>query len=327
MIPLVDAHLDLAYNARAHGWDLTLPLDELRRRVRGPYRPTVTLPALAEAGVVVAFATLFVDPAAFPSPAAARDEARFQLDYYENLFARGLARPVRSQAELKAHLERWERDRVPGLVLLMEGAEPLRTPDEVQDWHAHGLRLLGPAWKDTRYAGGTGGKKGLTDLGRALLLAMAELGMGLDLAHLAEAAFFEALAIYPGPVLVSHANPRALAHDTNRHLADAQLGALKPRDAVVGLVLYNRFLDPGWRPGQHLPLARVAEHAHHLAQHLGWARVGIGSDFDGSFGAEAIPEGLDAPKDLRKLAPLLGDAAPGVLGENWLSWLFRNLPA
>ena len=327
MTPLVDAHLDLAYNARAHGWDLTVPLAELRRRARGPYRPTVSLPALAEAGVAVAFATLFVDPAEFPTPAAARDEALYQLGYYEALFGRGLARPIRSRAELKAHLERWERDRVPGLVLLMEGAEPLRTPDELPDWHARGLRLLGPAWKDTRYAGGTGGEKGFTDLGRALLLAMAELGMGLDLAHLAEAAFFEALDTYLGPVLVSHANPRALAPATNRHLSDAQLKALQSRDAVVGLVLYNRFLDPGWRPGRALPLGRVADHADYLAGRLGWNKVGIGSDFDGGFGAEAIPEDLDAPKDLRRLAPLLDEAAPGVLGGNWLGWLFRNLPA
>jgi len=59
---MVDAHLDLAYNARALGRDLTLPLEDLRALDPHPDTPLVTLESLKEAGVAVAFATLFADP-------------------------------------------------------------------------------------------------------------------------------------------------------------------------------------------------------------------------------------------------------------------------
>ena len=329
--PLADAHLDLAYNALEHGWDLTQPLPVLRERTAGPYRPTVTLPALAEAGVAVVFATLFVDPGRYPEPADAARAARRQLGLYRRWEAEGRVRLIEDDRGLVAHLARWQADRIPGLVLLMEGAHPLADPRELAAWYQDGLRILGPAWKDTPYAGGTGGTGGLTPAGRELLSAMADLGLALDLAHLSEAAFLEALD-YPGPLLVSHANPRALAWregagpPANRHLSDAQIAALADRDAVVGVVLYNRFLDPDWAPGSPLPLARVAEHVGYLADRLGWERVGIGSDLDGGFGAEATPAGLDAPAGLLGLAPLLGPRARRVLGENWIAWLRRALP-
>jgi len=325
--PLVDAHLDLAYNALEHGWDLTLPLDELRRRVPGPYRPTVTLPALAEAGVAVVFATLFVDPSRYPDPSDAARAARRQLGLYRRWEAEGRVRLIENLRDLEAHLAQWPADRLPGLVLLMEGAHPLASPSELSAWFDEGLRVLGPAWKSTRYAGGTGGTSGLSTAGRELLSAMAELGLALDLAHLSEAAYFEALAAFPGPLLVSHANFRPLAGGPeNRHLSPAQLHALAGRDVVVGIALYNRFLDPRWQPGGSVPPERVAAHASELAAHVGWHRVGIGSDFDGGFGAESTPEGITEPAALRSLEPFLGPNAEAVLGENWLQWLRRHLP-
>ncbi len=325
--PLVDAHLDLAYNALEYGWDLAIPLDELRRQTPGPYRPTVTLPALAEAGVAVVFATLFVDPARYPHPADAARVARRQLGLYRRWEAEGRVRIIENARDLDAHLVRWRTDRLPGLVLLMEGAHALASPSELATWFEDGLRLLGPAWKDTPYAGGTGGSAGLSPLGRELLAAMAELGLALDLAHLSEAAYFEALDSFTGPVLVSHANFRPLAGGPeNRHLSPAQLSALAGRDAVVGVTLYNRFLDPRWEPGNAVPPERVAAHVGELAAHVGWHRVGIGSDFDGGFGAESTPAGITEPASLRGLEPLLAPHAEAVLGGNWLQWLRRHLP-
>ncbi len=326
---LVDAHLDLAYNAIEHGWDLELALPELRTRQRSPYRPSVSLPELQEAGVALAFATLFVDPGRYPDPELAHRAARAQLDRYRRWRDAGRVRLIASRADLEAHLRAWQEDRVPGLVLLMEGAEPVRRPEEVALWAKEGLRLLGPAWQDTRYAGGTRGKKGLTPAGRELLAAMEEAGLALDLSHLSEAAYYEALEAFSGPVLVSHANFRPLAGGPeNRHLTEAQLAALKGRRAVVGIVLYNRFLDPGWeRTDPATPLARVQRHAEAVARVLGWEAVGIGSDMDGGFGAESLPQGIRSHRDWTKLAPLFGPQAAGVLGENWLRFLReRALP-
>lgn len=327
--PIVDAHLDLAYGALAHGWDLTLPLETLRQRVQGPYRPTVTLPALRDAGVAVAFATIFVDPERYPGHEEAKQAALAQIERYRRWEAAGHVRIIENAAMLRAHLEAWSRDKTPGLVLLMEGAEPIGSPDELPEWKRRGVRIVGLAWRTTRYAGGTGGEEGLLPLGRDLLAAMASEGVALDLSHLSEAAFFEALEHFPGPVAVSHANPRALAWSpespvpANRFLSDAELRALKGRQGVVGVVLYNRFLESTWTPEKPRPsLARVVRHAHFIAEQLGWGSVGIGSDFDGGFGADATPEGIESPLDLRKLSALLPEEhAAGVLGSNWLRWL------
>jgi membrane dipeptidase len=242
----IDGHLDLAYNALALGRDLALELDDLRERERRTRETAmVTWPELRRADVAVVFGTLFAKPDKPPRPGAppasdrafpgyrdaegAHAQARAQLDWYEAAEDAGHARLIRSRADLEAHLvERTTSDparRRTGVVVLMEGADPVRTPDELEHWFARGVRLLGPAWSGTRYCGGTREPGGLTPLGEELMDAMSALSLPLDVSHLAEEAFWQALARHRGPVLASHANARALT-PTDRHLSDAMLDAL-----------------------------------------------------------------------------------------------------
>ena len=68
---------------------------------------------------------------------------------------------VRStRRQLDAVLESWAREapdsaRRIGLALLMENAEPIRTPAETAFWAVQGIRLIGPAWHANRYSGDT----------------------------------------------------------------------------------------------------------------------------------------------------------------------------
>ena len=339
----VDGHLDLAFNAVALGRDLTLELDELRARERRQRETAmVTWPELRRADVAVVFGTLFAKPDRPTRPGAsdaavpgyrdadgAHGQALAQLAWYEAAEAAGDARLIRSRADLDAHLaERGAaaRDRCrTGVVVLMEGADPVRAPDELGWWYDRGVRLLGPAWQATRYAGGTRQPGGLTALGEELIDAMSALGLPLDVSHLAEEAFWQALGRHRGAVLASHANARALT-PTDRHLSDAMLDALAARDAVVGLVLGNPFLDPAAsdRPATFDAIARQAAH---VAGRVGWQRVAIGSDLDGGFGREETPTGLERMGDFARLA----EAVPpehrgGVLGGHWLAFLRRALP-
>lgn len=350
-VPVVDAHLDLAYNAVASGRDLTLPLDALRaREARSSETAMVTFPELREAGVDLVFGTLFASPAqrvpmqALPegeaSPAPATDpsgyldaegahaQATAQLAYYERMEAEGWIRLVRSRADLAdLWTERAERADAPvGLVVLMEGADPVRTPDELDWWWERGVRIVGPAWQGTRYAGGTRAPGPLTALGRELVDAMSARGMALDVSHLADESLWEALERHRGPVLASHSNARALTA-TDRHLSDEALSALAARSAVVGLVLGNGFLDASAGRSGSVGIARVGEHYDHVARWMGADRVGIGSDLDGGFGAEETPLELGRGRDLR----VLGTAVPApyraaFLGGAWWSWLERSLP-
>lgn len=357
---VVDAHADLAYNILTFRRDYTRAASETRRLEQGGEAPRhngqtlLGWPDWVRGRVGVVFATLFASPErkregpwdtqSYTDPAQAHRVYSQQLDLYHQLAEE---RPDRfrlltGRGDLDAHLAEWREPGAEpplGLVVLMEGADGVRAPDEIAEWHGRGVRILGPAWAGTRYAGGTGEPGPFTAEGRALLRAMADLDMILDLSHLAEEAAQEAIASYPGVLIASHANPRALmtaAPRPDRHLSDEVLRGLIERGGVVGIVPYNRFLRAGWTPEdgrQAVPLARVAEHIDYVCQIAGsTANVGIGTDFDGGFGLEEVPQGLDTIADLRSIGEVLRDRGyrpaeiEAILGGNWLDLLSRSLP-
>lgn len=346
--PRVDAHLDLAFNAVALGRDLGAELDDLRAREGRPRQTgMVTWPELRAAGIDLVFGTIFANPAervpmqvgaelppVAHEPPGYRDAegahamARAQLAYYLELERRGAIRVVRDRADLAAcHPGNRPPSAPIGVVLLMEGADPIRTPAEVATWWDWGVRIVGPAWQRTRYSGGTRAPGPFTDLGRDLLDAMAGVGMALDLSHLADEATAEALERFDGPVAATHANARALV-DTDRQLADDTLRGLAAQGGVVGLVLGDEFLDHGARSaGRRVTLRTLRAHAEHVAGIVGWSRVGIGSDLDGGFGREETLVELPRMRDFVRL----GEVAPrdrrdDLLGGAWWRWLERTLP-
>jgi membrane dipeptidase len=78
---------------------------------------------------------------------------------------------------------------------------------------------------------------------------------------------------------------------------------LAERGAVIGVVPFNRFLKPDWNgKKEEITLDHVIRMIDHICQLTGSAEhVGIGSDFDGGFGAQAIPRELDTIRDLYKI--------------------------
>ena len=196
--------------------------------------------------------------------------------------------------------------------------------------------MVGLSWRaGTRYAGGDGAPGPLTDAGRDLLTVMADLGLMLDVSHLAEESFLEAVDRFEGPVVATHANPRARVPGP-RQLSDGMLRRLAEREGVVGIVPYNSFLRPGWATGDPkdtVTVADVAAAIDHVCQVVGHAAsVGLGSDFDGGFGAESTPAEIDTVADLGSIGTALGEFGYGdgdieaILGGNWLRMLRAGLP-
>jgi membrane dipeptidase len=224
---------------------------------------------------------------------------------------------IRDAAGLEKHLALWNfteaTERLPvGYVLSLEGADSILTPAHLERAYAYGLRAVGPAhYGPGRYSMGTNAEGGLTPQGRDLLKQMRALGMILDATHLTDAAFWEALELFDGPVWASHNNCRALVPH-GRQFSDGQLKALVDRDAVVGVAFDAWMLVPDWVRGSSTPqnrgvtLAQVADNVDHICQVAGNARhAGIGSDLDGAFGTEQGPADVDTIADLQKLPALL----------------------
>jgi len=229
----------------------------------------------------------------------------------------------------------WQGDGKPGLVLLMEGADPIVDLRDLPRWWQRGLRMIGLTFGDTRYGAGVRGGRapfnrgGLTQAGYALLQAMAGQGFIWDISHLAEPGIWQGLDLKFPRICASHANAQALT-PTDRHLSDGVIRALAEREGVIGLVLYNSFLEPRWRHDRSIPVTldqQVRRHAHHLARLGGWSCVGVGSDLDGGFGLEESPSEIDTVADLFRVGEAVPlEAREAVLGANWLNFLRRSLP-
>lgn len=352
---IIDAHLDLAWNALQWGRDQRRPVATLRRQeggLTGPGRGqnTVALPELRQGRVAVCFATLLArstgtqEPGIdYASPEQAYGAAHGQLAYYRALEQQGHARIITSRAELDAHLAAWqaweaagaEGEPPPlGLIISFESADPILAPEQLAEWWRAGVRLIGPAhYGPGRYAGGTGTGLGLTPAGIALLREMERLGFILDLTHLTDPAFWEALDHFRGPVLASHNNCRALVPH-QRQFSDEQLRAIIERGGVIGAAFDNWMLGPGWvRGGANPPvsLSAVVDHIDHVCQLAGNSRhAALGSDLDGGFGREQSPHDLDTIADLQCLPGLLAargysdDDIANIMHGNWREFLNSN---
>ncbi len=346
---IVDAHLDIAYNVLEYGRD-PLKTVEQTRSIEPADHPnggaTVSFPQLREAGVGLVFGTIFIMPEASASghetkmvyhdAQSAHRIGMQQLDYYRRLadVEDNHLRLVGDRASLDELLVSLKGNDQPllGIVPLMEGADPIRAPEELELWFEKGVRVIGLAWDDTRYAAGAwrGSKHGLTNEGRALLEVMNEFSLILDLTHMSEKASLEALDQYEGTVVATHSNSRILVPG-ERQLSDTQIRAIGQRDGVIGTVLFNKFLRPGYKigdPKELVTLDHVIAHIDHVCQTLGDAcHVGIGSDMDGGFGLADTPAEIDTSADLPLIADRLlksgyeeSDVAQ-IMGGNWLNLL------
>jgi membrane dipeptidase len=347
----VDGHLDVAWNVMEFGRDPHNSAHQTRLAEAGTRIPdyigqcTTGFPDWVAGGFGLLFVTTFVMPAdqAYPgsrfvyhTPEEAARLGWQVRQYYHTLVdsnpALKLIQTRQDLDELMA--ERSAGKNSLGLLMLMEGAEPLRDPTELSEWYADGLRILGPAWHATRYAGGTASPGPLTDLGFRLLDVMAALNMVLDLSHIAEEAFYQAVDAYPGPVIASHSNPRAFL-PSDRGLSDEMIDQIIARDGVIGVSLFNAHLQPGWQRGDPRPsLSLVAEAIDYIIQRSGSTRhVALGSDMDGGFGLDSIPAELDTCADVGSITGYLEPRGytpsdiRAILMGNWLRILESSLPA
>ena len=161
------------------------------------------------------------------------------------------------------------------MVLSCEGASPIEgSVEKLNTLYGHGLRFMGLTWSAKNEIGvGVGaGDGGLTDLGRSVVQAMADLGMVTDLSHASATTFWDCIGLQTGNVVATHSNAAALKSHP-RNLTDDQLKALGEQGGVVGACALPDFL-PGDAPG----LSELVDQIAYIGELIGIEHVGIGFD-------------------------------------------------
>ncbi|MEW5785332.1 MAG: dipeptidase [Bacillota bacterium] len=209
------------------------------------------------------------------------------------LYERGLRnnfdhlQPLEKRQDLK---EAAEKGKI-ACLLALEGAEPLcGSVDLLPLFYRLGVRCISLTWNNRNcFADGCGEEisgGGLTRLGRNLVPRLGRYGILLDLAHLSQAGFRDAIELAERPPLVSHANAARLCEHP-RNLSDEQLKLVAERGGVIGISFYPLFITGR----ETARLDQLIDHFVHIASTAGINHVGIGSDFDG------IPKSTDQLAD------------------------------
>ena len=297
---VVDAHCDT----------ISLVVDEGHDLVGGDARHQVDVPRLRASNVGVQVLACWNEPEHSGHAAFARCMAK--VGAFHQLVRTAGLRPVTCKADLD--------DPSLGFVLSLEDAAPcMGSIRHLEALYATGIRMIGLTWNGrNEIADGVGvGQRpgGLTDLGRDLVRHMVELGIVVDLAHVSEPCFWDAVELVDKPLAVSHANAKVIC-EHRRNLTDDQIRAIAKSGGVIGITFVPAFLG-----GEAPDVETVVRHIDYVADVGGIDVVGLGSDFDG---IAKTPLGLEDIGQLPALTAALlkrGFSEPDVLkilGGNWL---------
>lgn len=220
-------------------------------------------------------------------------------------------------------------DQVFAAVLHMEGCEAIGADlDALEVFYAAGLRSLGPVWSRHNifghgvpfaYPSSPDTGPGLTAAGEALVKACNQLGILIDLAHIAEKGFWDVARLSDQPLIASHSNVHALT-PVARNLTDKQLDAIKESHGLVGLNYAVTMLRTDGADNADTPLSDMLRHMDYLVERIGIDCVALGSDFDGA----TIPQIIGDASGNQRLIEALRHRGYGqadldkICRENWL---------
>ena len=332
---VVDTHIDTPQRFLDEDFDLT-PRDP---------KGHIDLPRMKEGGLDAGFMSIYVDMRRHQGLEATRRALQL-IDSVNQQVARHPDQLV--LATSAADVRRAHKQKKIALLMGMEGGTPI----------ADDLRLLRLFYQlGVRYMTLTHGlannwadsstdepkHNGLTDFGKEVVREMNRLGMLVDISHVSDKAFYDALEISQAPMIASHSSCRALCKHP-RNMTDEMIKALAAKGGVIQINYHIGFLDQTYadayekiapelrarmralaeqyKDDDHalsearealfkdyqaqLPKVsweRVVEHVDHAVRLVGPDHVGLGSDFDGA----TMPEGLNDVSYLPRLTQALLD--------------------
>ena len=340
---VIDMHNDMPSRILEDGYDP----DVRHAPGFGPREGHTDLPRLVESGINAQFMSAWVSSSYAAQPGASFERA---MEHVRMIRAWVDRHPDRLRfATTAAEVRRAKQEGRIAILIGVEGGHAIESSlDRLRALHARGVRYLTLTWNNgLPWAGsafGEGGTRtgGLTDFGREVVREMNRLGMLVDISHVSDSTFYDAVAVSTLPVIASHSSARALA-GSPRNLSDDQLRAVARTGGVVNVNFFSRFLDDEYRSRAEAAEARLAtarialrsepdtaaatarlaamrnslftaipptpfgvliDHIDHIARVAGIDHVGLGSDFDG---VSALPHGMEDVTRLSRIVQALLD--------------------
>jgi membrane dipeptidase len=345
---VVDTHSDVTQAITYEGYDFAQRHDFLHE----------DLPRAREGGLDAQFFSIWINPETVKAESWYA-ESLHQIDAVQAM-ARKNANAValaRTAADVRANAARG----LFSVLLGLEGGHSL-LPGSEEEQLEHlrrfaqlGVRYLTLTWSISNPIGGAstdaGERVGLTPFGRRALEEMDRLGMVVDLSHVSDPLFWDAIRAVKKPVIASHSSVRALAN-VPRNMTDSMIKAVGANGGAVCVNFFSGFLDGAHYQAllPYLPqiknmtvdqsqrflrtkslppvsLARIADHIDHVVKVAGAEHACLGSDFDG---IPTIPTGMEDSSKLPWLTAELRrrgytpDQLDEILGGNVLRVLEAN---
>jgi len=165
-----------------------------------------------------------------------------------------------------------------GIVIGQQNSMHFRTVDDVDRFYALGQRVSQLTYRHNRLGGGSSDAvdKGLSEYGAQILARMNTLGMAVDVSHCSDRTTLDAIEASRKPVLITHANCRALVPNSARCKTDEAIRRTAAKGGVIGVTMVRYFV----RPEGPATIEDVLDHIEHIASIAGVEHVGIGSDVD-----------------------------------------------
>lgn len=251
----------------------------------------VDIPKLRRGGINIVWIALWVDPQKYQGRAAVKRAADL-LGALQRQLKRHSGDMVECQTAAQCRAVAAE-GKIAALIGLEGGIALNNDLNAVEEWRRAGVRRMVLTWRgNLAWAGSSQSEdpsKGLNDFGRSVVREMNRVGMVVDLSHVSDQTFYDAIAVSQLPVIVSHSNTRALAVHP-RNVTDDMLRTLRANGGVIGVNFFQTYLKPdlknGWfaRSGTGT-IKDVLDQVDHMVKVAGVDHVGIGSDLDGDIRA------------------------------------------
>ncbi|HXP35385.1 MAG TPA: membrane dipeptidase [Chthoniobacterales bacterium] len=175
-----------------------------------------------------------------------------------------------------------------GIILGLQNSEHFRTADDIDRFYQLGQRVSLLTYNSRNLIGNGSTERhdeGISDFGASIIERMNKVMMAVDVAHCGDRTTLEAFEISKAPVLITHANCRALNPDQPRCKTDEAIRKMAAKGGVMGITGVRNFVSAK----EPTTLENVLDHYDHVAKLVGVEHVGVGSDIDLD-GYDALPE-------------------------------------